>query len=171
MIFLALLEEHAKVLEGWRPGMQSANDIAPAHREAVPAPQPQFDTVFRSPVQATYPFSTQSESTPEKTHARDSIQSATKVTASQPTPPIKSAMKPGKSTIASVPTPNAKAGPSQPKTPAAPPQTIQDILNSFMENQESLAKATGKSGMPNGSANDVVSDLRCLTWTRADDDR
>lgn len=171
-IHVALLEEHAKVLEGWRPGQASSSS---ATKAAATTSEPRFDPIFRSPVQAatSAPASTSaSPAQPTDVASRSKASSQkspatgpkgeakpagkAKVQEREPTPSPASAPVP---TTAAIPAPtkNTKAGSSQTKVSAAPSHTIQDILNSFMESQDTLAKGTGKAGMPAGSATDVVS--------------
>lgn len=178
---LALLEEHAKVLEGWRPG-QGSSETTPTPKQSQTVPEPRFDTIFRSPVQATTTPTpvpaVKADPTPNsKSSSAPAVLSAS---SAKSTPNAKSANAARSPVPAPVPGPTpgpaaahasaptsasasktkatAKTGTSQPNPSNAAP-TIQDILNSFMENQESLAKGTGKAGMPNGTPTDVVSHL------------
>lgn len=169
----ALLEEHAKVLEGWRPGQTSNCSTS---KQAPTNFEPRFDPLFRSPIQATASTSTLTTASPAQTvdveskaknptqqspaaKSKTTVQATgkTKEKEGSPTPAPAPAPVPAKAAATSKPTQNAKAGPSQPKPPSAPSHTIQDILNSFMENQDNLAKGTGKAGMQNVTPVDVVS--------------
>lgn len=145
LTFQALLEEHAKVLEGWRPGQAAAEPSSSATKPETES-APRFDPVFRSPV-----------AMPTQARVNQAGSDIVAEGMSKKETPAPDKGK-GKGKMANTVAEPSPAAPT-PK-PVATPQTIEDVLKAFMEKQETLAQATGKTSMPNGTAADVVSSHR-----------
>jgi hypothetical protein len=153
---VALLEEHAKVLEGWRPGMATApvqsKDVSPAENQS------RFDPLFRAPAAASVidsdTISAKDES-PRTINAVEQSIAATPKTEAPPAPIVKNSRTVGDVQEVAKPV-NAVAGPSKSGPAGQTPKSLAHALSEFMEKQNALAKASGSATMPTGSTQEAV---------------
>jgi hypothetical protein len=170
------MEEHAKILEGWRAEMdaakvmeisQSAEPIAKAHSVNQPAAvleeQTKAESSVRQPKETQAVKANVSETKPSSSPKPISNEAGAEKGKSLVNQTVKEAEPKGisegkgksKEVIPEISSAAAKAENPEIKSLAS-------ALSQFMESQNALAQATGKNLMPTGNPAEVVSSLVSL---------